>query len=80
MKFRWLLPPKKPQRHKDWEKLLTPNTTYVPGTMTLNAAALTDAADAGEFVTAPAPEIAVVLGDLTGASGAQTVTFSVTID
>jgi len=24
MNFRWLLPPQKPQQHKDWEKLLTP--------------------------------------------------------
>ncbi len=57
-------------------------TTYVPGTITLNGAPLSDAADpdAGEFITVPAPEIVVVLGDLTGASGAQTITFSVTID
>jgi len=61
---------------------IPPNTTYVPGTITLNGGPLTDAADAdaGEFITAPAPEIAVVLGDLTGASGAQTINFSVTID
>ncbi len=68
--------------NSSFSDLIPPNTTYVPGTMTLNAAPLTDAADAdvGEFVTAPAPEIAIVLGDLTGGSGAQTVTFSVTID
>ncbi len=61
---------------------IPPNTTYVPGTITLNGAPLTDAADAdaGEFITVPAPEIAVTLGDLTGTSGAQTITFSVTID
>lgn len=61
---------------------IPPNTTYVPGTITLNSVPLTDAADAdaGEFITVPAPEIAVALGDLTAASGAQTVTFDVTID
>ena len=61
---------------------IPPNTTYVPGTITLNGAPLTDAADAdaGEFITVPAPEIVVALGDLTGASGAQTIIFNVTID
>ena len=50
--------------------------------MTLNGSTLSDAADAdaGTYVTTPAPEIAVDLGDLTGASGAQTVEFKVTID
>ncbi len=61
---------------------IPPNTTFVPGTITLNSVPLTDAADAdaGEFITLPGPEIAVALGDLTAASGAQTVTFDVTID
>lgn len=57
------------------------NTTYVAGSLRLNGAALTDAtdADAGRFVAAPAG-VAVALGDLTGASGPQTVQFAVTID
>lgn len=58
------------------------NTTYLPNSITLNGGALTDAADAdvGEFVSTPAPEISVNLGDLTGATGAQTIEFTVTID
>jgi len=58
------------------------NTTYLPGSITLNGGALTDAADAdpGAYSPAPIPEIAVSLGDLSGASGAQTIEFKVTID
>lgn len=58
------------------------NTTYLPNSMTLNGGALTDAADAdaGTFTAAPAPQVSVSLGDLTGASGVQTVEFTVTID
>ncbi len=61
---------------------IPPNTTYVAGTIELNGAPLTDGADAdaGEFVAAPAAEISVALGDLTGASGVLTITFRVTID
>jgi uncharacterized repeat protein (TIGR01451 family) len=57
------------------------NTTYVAGSLRLNGAALTDAADgdAGAFTGAPAG-VAVSLGDLTAASGPQTIVFSVTID
>jgi uncharacterized repeat protein (TIGR01451 family) len=57
-------------------------TTYVPGTLTLNGAALTDGgdADAGAFdATAPA-HVSVQLGTLTQASGAQTVQFAVRIN
>lgn len=58
------------------------DTTYVAGSSSLNGAGLTDAvdADAGTFVTLPAPAVAVALGDLTAASGPQTIVFSVTID
>ena len=57
------------------------NTTYVAGSLTLNGAPLTDAADAdaGSFATAPA-RVVVSLGDLTAAAGPQTVVFRVTID
>ncbi|MEM7432359.1 MAG: hypothetical protein AAF351_10570 [Pseudomonadota bacterium] len=57
-------------------------TTFVPGSITLNAASLTDAVDvdAGELDTAGAPTVVVRLGDLTQADGVQTVVFEVTID
>ena len=56
--------------------------TYVPNSITLNGAALTDAIDldAGEYDTSGAPAVAVRLGDLTQADGAQTIVFQVTID
>ena len=56
-------------------------TTYVPGTITLNGASLTDAADgdAGEY-NAGSNSVVVRLGDLTIASGLQTIVFEVTID
>jgi uncharacterized repeat protein (TIGR01451 family) len=58
------------------------DTTYVPGSITLNAAALTDAidADAGELDTSGAASVVVRLGDLTQVDGVQTVVFQVTID
>lgn len=58
------------------------NTTFKPGSITLNAASLTDATgdDAGEYLSAPAPQVKVVLGTLTQASGVQTVQFAVTIN
>lgn len=62
---------------------LIPNyTTYVPGSITLNALPLSDAtdADAGEYVTAGPPTVVVRLGDLTQGDGTQTVVFQVTID
>lgn len=57
-------------------------STYVPNSLTLNAAALSDAVDgdAGELDTAGAATVVVRLGDLTQADGVQTVTFQVTID
>lgn len=57
-------------------------SSYVANSITLNAAALSDAtdADAGEFDTTGAPEVVVRLGDLTQADGVQTVVFEVTID
>jgi uncharacterized repeat protein (TIGR01451 family) len=61
--------------------LIPPNTTYVAGSMQLNGGALSDTADgdAGTFVATPA-EVRVTLGDLTGASGPQTIQFAVTIN
>ena len=63
--------------------LIPTSTTYVAGSLELNNATLTDAADlgdAGEFVTTPAPQVRINLGDLTSASGPQTVEFAVTIN
>ena len=62
--------------------LVPANTTYVAGSLRLNGAALSDGADAdaGTFVSAPAPEVRVTLGDLTGGSGPQTIEFAVTIN
>ena len=58
------------------------NTSYVPASMSLNGSALSDAidGDAGEFDTSAVPSVIVRLGDLTQASGIQTVSFQVTID
>jgi uncharacterized repeat protein (TIGR01451 family) len=57
------------------------NTTFVAGSLRLNGAALSDGADAdaGTFVSTPAPEVRVTLGNLTGGSGPQTIEFAVTI-
>ena len=57
-------------------------TTFVPGSITLNAAAISDATDgdAGEYDTSGAPMVVVRLGDLTQADGIQTVVFQVAID
>jgi len=57
------------------------STTYVAGSLRLNGAPLTDAADAdtGSFVLAPA-RVAVGLGNLTSAAGPQTIDFRVTIN
>jgi uncharacterized repeat protein (TIGR01451 family) len=62
--------------------LIPANTTYVAGSLELNGAALSDSADgdAGAFVSAPAPQVQVTLGDLSGASGPQTIEFAVTIN
>jgi uncharacterized repeat protein (TIGR01451 family) len=58
------------------------NTTYVPGTLRLNTALLSDGADAdaGDYAATPAARVRVALGSLTTASGPQTVTFSVVIN
>jgi uncharacterized repeat protein (TIGR01451 family) len=57
------------------------NTTYVAGSLRLNGAPLTDTADgdAGSFASGPA-RVAVSLGDLTAATGPQTIDFRVTIN
>ncbi len=59
------------------------NTTYVPGTITVNGTPMSDApdADAAQLITlAGDPTVNVLLGDLTSASGPQTIVFTVTID
>jgi uncharacterized repeat protein (TIGR01451 family) len=58
------------------------NTTYVPGTLRLNNAALTDGADvdAGDYAATPTARVRVQLGNLTLASGSQTIEFAVTIN
>jgi uncharacterized repeat protein (TIGR01451 family) len=58
------------------------NTTYVAGTLRLNSSPLSDTAadDAGEFITTPSPHVRVTLGNLTQASGTQTIQFAVTIN
>ena len=62
--------------------LIPANTTYVPGSITLNGTPLTDApdADAGEFIGGANPAVRVDLGNLDQAAGPQTIAFSVTID
>lgn len=57
-------------------------TTYLPGSLTINAQPLTDAAsdDDGEFIAASPARVRVELGDLDSASGPQTITFAVTIN
>ena len=57
-------------------------TTFVPGSITLNGALLTDAidVDAGELDTSVVATVVVRLGDLDLASGTQTVVFQVLID
>ncbi|MDJ0709962.1 MAG: hypothetical protein QNJ14_06220 [Woeseiaceae bacterium] len=57
-------------------------STYVPDSLTLNGAAITDATDgdSGEYDVSVAPTIVVRLGDLTQADGLQTISFQVTID
>ena len=57
-------------------------TSYVPNSLTLNGAAISDLADtdAGELDTSGTPSVVVRLGDLTQALGTQTVEFQVVID
>ena len=58
------------------------HTTFVPGSITLNGAPITDASDidAGEYDISGTPMVVVRLGDLTQADGIQTVVFEVTVD
>ncbi|HEU4532029.1 MAG TPA: hypothetical protein VFR59_12625 [Steroidobacteraceae bacterium] len=69
-------------RALDVADLIPVNTTYVAGSLRLNGSPLTDAqdADGGEFQPGAAPRVRVALGDMTQASGAQTVAFAVTIN
>lgn len=57
-------------------------TAYVPGTLTLNSAALSDGADAdaGAYEATPTPRVRVQLGNLMQASGTQTIQFAVLIN
>ncbi len=57
-------------------------STYVPGSITLNGAAISDLVDTdeGEFDTSGAPSVVVRLGDLTQAQGPQTIVFQTVID
>lgn len=58
------------------------NTSFVASSIFLNGSGLTDtpADDAGELDTTSDPTVVVRLGDLTQASGVQTVSFDVVID
>jgi uncharacterized repeat protein (TIGR01451 family) len=59
------------------------NTTYVPASLQLNGAPLSDDAadaDAGSYQTTPSRAVSVALGTLSQSSGPQTITFAVTID
>jgi uncharacterized repeat protein (TIGR01451 family) len=60
---------------------LPANTVFIPNTLKLNNAALTDAADAdaGDVGGTTADTVTVKLGNLTGASLMQTITFDVKI-
>lgn len=57
-------------------------SSYVPNSITLDGALLSDAidADAGELDTTGTPSVVVRLGDLTQTDGVKTVVFEVTID
>ena len=57
-------------------------STFVPNSITLNGAAISDAndGDAGEYDVSGSPAVVVQLGDLTQADGLQTIAFQVTID
>ena len=61
---------------------LPPFTTWVPGSLRLNASGLSDAADAdaGDFGATTANQVTVALGNVAGGSLPQTITFAVTID
>lgn len=65
-----------------WSNQVPAWTTYVPGSLRWNGTPLSDAADAdaGQYLATPAPQVRVVLGDLTTASGPQTIVYRVTIN
>ncbi len=69
-------------RALDFDDAIPANTTYLPGSLRVNGASLTDAADGdgGEFQAGATPRVRVALGDLNQASGARTVAFAVTIN
>lgn len=69
-------------RAVDFDDAIPANTTYLPGSLRLNGAALSDASDGdgGEFQSGATPRVRVALGDLTQASGPRTVAFAVTIN
>jgi uncharacterized repeat protein (TIGR01451 family) len=58
------------------------NTTYSAGSLRLNGVLQTDITgdDAGGFESTPAPRVVMSLGNLTQASGPQTIQFSATIN
>jgi len=58
------------------------NTTYVASSLKLNNTTLSDAADsdAGQYQSSPSAQVRISLGNLTQASGVQTVSFKVTIN
>jgi uncharacterized repeat protein (TIGR01451 family) len=58
------------------------NTSFVAGSMQLNGTSLSDIADTdvGELNSASTPQVRIQLGDLTQASGPQTIRFAVTIN
>ncbi len=61
---------------------LPPFTSYVPGSLTLNGSAQSDAADldAGDVGGTTPNQVTVALGNVAGGSLPQTITFAVTID
>ena len=58
------------------------NTTYVPGSITLNSNPVSDGVDGdpGDFGVSAANTVSVTLGSLSAVSPIQTVTFDVTIN
>ncbi len=63
------------------EDQIPANTVFVPGSLTLNAGALTDGndADAGFYEAAPTPRVVVTAAAIAANSGTAVVTFRVTI-
>jgi uncharacterized repeat protein (TIGR01451 family) len=64
------------------EDAIPSNTAYLPNSLTFNSGALTDVIDGdnGDVSGTKLNTVTVNLGDLTNASPAQTITFSVTIN